>query len=110
MFKTKVLIQAAITLAASLALPAIASEYTFTITNNSSQAIREVWVSEDGEDWGYFDLDGTSIPAKGSLELEWDESTNSAGCFWWIQVEFSDGSESQATQFDFCDNPDLVLN
>ena len=91
-------------------LPALASEYTFTVTNNTSAPIREVFVSEDGENWGYFDLGGTSIPPRGTVELEWNESTNNSGCDWWLQVTFSNGEESDAVEFDFCDNPEIVVN
>ncbi len=101
---------ATMSLLATQMLPALANDYTFTVTNNSSAPIREVLVSEDGENWGYFDLGGTSIPPRGTVELEWDESTNSAGCDWWLQVVFSDGEESNAAEFDFCDNPKIVVN
>ena len=91
------------------AIPAWANDYWFTVTNNSSTPVREIWVSENGEDWQYFDLNGSSIPPSGSMKLVWDESTNDDACVWWIQAVYSDGEESQAAQFDFCSNPDLVL-
>ena len=91
------------------ALPSWANDYQFTVTNRSSTPIREVWVSEDGEEWQYFDLNGSSIPPNGSMTLVWDESTNDSDCTWWIQAVYSSGEESEAAQFDFCENPDLVL-
>ncbi len=92
------------------AIPAWANDYWFTVTNSSSTPVREVWVSEDGENWREFDLNGSSIPPSGSMTLIWDESTNYSGCTWWIQAVYSDGDESEAAQFNFCNNPDLVLS
>ncbi len=86
-----------------------AGEYTFEITNQTTAPITEVWASEDGETWSTFDLGKTSIPPKGSTTLVWDESTYDSGCVWWLQVVFKDGSESEALQFDFCENPDIVI-
>jgi hypothetical protein len=90
-------------------LPGWANDYWFTVINRSSTPVREVWVSEDGEDWQYFDLNGSSIPSNGSMQLVWDESTYDSGCVWWIQAVYSTGEESEAAQFDFCENPELIL-
>lgn len=109
LFKIAVAVMSATISLSAQAIPAWANDYWFKVTNNSSTPVREVWVSEDGENWREFDLDGSSIPPRGSMTLVWDESTNNSGCYWWIQAVYSDGEESEAAQFDFCDNPTLEL-
>ena len=34
----------------------IADEYTFEVTNKSRIAIKKILVSEDGKEYGYFDI------------------------------------------------------
>lgn len=109
LFKVAMAVMSATISLSAQAIPAWANDYWFNVVNRSSTPVREIWVSEDGEDWQYFDLNGSSIPPNGSMQLVWDESTNNSDCVWWIQATYSDGSESEAAQFDFCNNPDLVL-
>ena len=86
-----------------------AEEYTFEVENGTSVPIVQVLVSEDGEDWGYFSMDG-NVAAGDTGTLTWGEHTNNETCVQWIQVGFEDGTTSEASQFDFCNNPSLVVH
>ncbi|MCU0756044.1 MAG: hypothetical protein MUE46_13110 [Xanthomonadales bacterium] len=92
---------------ASLLGTAQAEEYSFTVNNNSGSKIVRIQVSEDGRNWGDFDI-GSGIPAGASSELTWAEHTNDAGCVWQFVASFADGSKSDAVAFDFCEE-DLEL-
>ena len=86
-----------------------APEYTFSVENQTAQAIVQVLVSEDGNDWGYFNLDG-NVASGETGTMTWGEHTNNEACVQWIQVGFEDGTSSEASQFDFCNNPSLVVH
>lgn len=98
----------ALALALSLfAVTASAGEYTFTVENNADQRIVKVEVSEDGEEWAYFDI-GSGIPSGESVELAWDQSTNSSDCEWMFRATFSGGDEMETDWVDFCED-DVVI-
>lgn len=80
-----------------------AQEFSFTATNSTNSAITEIWVSEDQDDWGYFDI-GNGIQPGATVDLIWDQSTNSENCEQWVTATFADGSESEPAMFDFCEN------
>ena len=84
-----------------------ADEYTFKVHNNTKQAIKKILVSEDGEEFGYFDI-GKGIKAGATVELVWDASTNGEDCEQYFKAVFADGEESEATAFDFCES-DVTL-
>ena len=81
--------------------------YSFKIHNNSGQAIKKVLASEDGEEFGNFDI-GKGIKPGATVELVWAASTNGESCHQFFKAVFADGSESEATEFDFCEEG-LVL-
>ena len=91
-------------LAFALALTSTAAlaEYSFVVHNNTKAKIIEIHVSEDGENWGKFDI-GKGIPAGASSQLVWDSSTDDSGCEWMFQATFSDGEVSEIVPFDFCE-------
>ena len=64
--------------------------------------------SEDGKEWGSFDVGRAGIPAGATTTLKWDKSTNNSDCKWYIKAVFDDGSETKAKKFDFCEE-DLEL-
>lgn len=93
--------------ASGLIASAHAEDYSFTVNNNSGSKIVRIQVSEDGRNWGDFDIGG-GIPAGASAELTWAEHTNDAGCVWQFAATFADGSTSDPVPFDFCEE-DLEL-
>ncbi len=78
------------------------SEYSFVVHNGTNSAIKGILVSEDGKNWGNFDI-GKGIAAGGSETLVWDSSTNHEDCHQWVKATFADGSEAKAAKFDFCE-------
>ena len=79
-----------------------AEEYSFKVTNNTKQMIKKILVSEDGKEYGYFDI-GKGIKPGQTVELVWDASTNGESCEQYFKAVFADGSESEPAQFDFCE-------
>ncbi len=77
-------------------------EYSFKVHNTTKVDIKKILASEDGKQWGNFDV-GAGIPAGESTKLVWDSSTNSKGCKWWFKAVFADGAEAEPVQFDFCE-------
>ncbi|WP_243438968.1 hypothetical protein [Fundidesulfovibrio soli] len=86
---------------------AFAGDYSFKVHNRTSVAIKQVLVKESGGKWGAFDI-GSGIGPGKKATLVWAAHTNSQDCDQWIKVVYADGSESQSTKFDFCED-DLVL-
>lgn len=85
-----------------MSVQAAESEYSFKVHNGTNSTIKKLLVSEDGKQWGDFDI-GSGIAAGKSDTLVWDSSTNNEGCVQWVKAVFADGSEAQAAKFDFCD-------
>jgi hypothetical protein len=82
-------------------------EYSFQVHNTTEEKITKLLASEDGKEFGSFDI-GKGIPAGDTVTLNWDKSTNGKGCKWFLKAVFSDGEESKAKKFDFCEE-DLEL-
>jgi hypothetical protein len=82
-------------------------DYSFKIRNNTKHRITKVMVSEDGKRWGEFDI-GDGIDAGAVEEMVWDKSTNGESCKQWFKAVFSNGEDSEAVKFDFCEKG-LVL-
>jgi hypothetical protein len=104
--KVLVLAAALVLMSTSFAF-ANASDYKFKVHNNTKQAIKKLYVSEDGKKWGQFDIGG-GIAAGATEELVWDKSTDSEACEQYFKVVFADGEESDPVKFDFCEKG-LVL-
>ena len=86
---------------------AFAEEYAFEVHNNSRMTITKILVSEDGENYGFFDI-GKGIKAGQAVELIWDSSTDGEACEQYIKAVYSNGQESEPAVFDFCEE-DVVL-
>jgi hypothetical protein len=99
----------AIAFAATLLVATVtmADEYTFKVHNNTRTAIRKILVSEDGDEYGYFDI-GRGIKPGQTVELVWDSSTNGESCEQYFKAVFADGEESEPAKFDFCEE-DVTL-
>lgn len=78
------------------------NEYRFKVHNNTKQDIKKIQVSQDGKNWGYFDI-GDGIKAGATDELVWDKSTDNEACEQYFRAQFSDGEWSDAVKFDFCE-------
>lgn len=85
-----------------------ANAYEFTVTNSTASKIVSVEASEDGKTWGAFDM-GAGLAAGASSTITWDASTDESGCAWQVRASYADGSESEPTEFDFCEE-DLTIN
>lgn len=96
-------------LAAALTLMAGSAwaEYSFKVHNSTDSKITAIEVSEDGSEWGGFDI-GSGIGAGETANLVWDESTDDSSCEWHFRATFADGSTSDEIPFDFCEE-DLEL-
>jgi hypothetical protein len=81
---------------------ALAGSYSFGVHNNSGSKIVKILVSQDGKSWGFFDI-GKGIAAGATETLVWDASTEGEDCEQYFKAVFADGSESDATVFDFCE-------
>lgn len=79
-----------------------ADEYRFSVHNNSDTLIKQILVSEDGEEWGYFAI-GKGIKSGATVELVWDSSTNGESCSQYFKAVFANGQESDPQAFDFCE-------
>jgi hypothetical protein len=88
--------------------PASAKEWYFWVDNHSSADITRLQVSQDKENWGYFDI-GSGIGSGEQTKIVWDPSTDNERCSQWIRALFSDNTASAPTQFDFCDDLDTPI-
>ena len=86
---------------------AIAAEYSFKVHNTTKNTIKKLLASEDGKDYGNFDI-GNGISPGQTVTLVWDKKTDNEDCEQFFKAVFDDGEESEAVQFDFCED-DLTL-
>lgn len=83
-------------------------EYSFKVHNTTKDKITKLLASEDGKEYGSFDVGRAGIAPDETITLKWNKSTNKSNCEWYIKAVFADGSETEAKQFDFCEeNLDL---
>jgi hypothetical protein len=82
-------------------------EYSFKVHNTTNDKITKLLASEDGKEYGSFDI-GKGIKPDETVTLKWDKKTNESGCKWYFKAVFADGEESEAKKFDFCEE-DLEL-
>ena len=85
-----------------LSLSAYGEEYSFKVKNNTDTKIKKILVSEDGNKYGFFDIGAGIEPGK-TVTLVWDSSTNGESCEQYFKAVFANGEESEAQQFDFCE-------
>lgn len=79
-----------------------AEEYKFKVHNNTNMKIAKILVSEDGEEYGFFDIGAGIAPGK-TATLVWDQSTNGEDCEQYFKAVFANGEESEPQKFDFCE-------
>lgn len=87
----------------SISLAAFAEDYTFKVTNNTDTKITKILVSQDGEEYGFFNI-GSGIKPGQTVELVWDSSTNGESCDQFFKAVFAGGEESEAAEFNFCES------
>lgn len=88
-------------------LTAADSEYSFKVHNTTKHTIKKLLASEDGKNYGNFDI-GKGIAPGATVTLAWDKKTDSEGCEQYFKAVFDDKEESEAKKFDFCED-DLTL-
>jgi hypothetical protein len=93
--------------AASESSAADDGQYSFKVHNTTKEKIVKLLASEDGKEYGDFDI-GAGIGAGKTITLNWDKKTNGSGCEWYFKAEFADGTETPEVKFDFCEE-DLEL-
>jgi hypothetical protein len=98
--KSKVLVLVVTVVLVSVS--AFAKDYKFKVKNNTDTKITKILVSEDGEEYGFFNI-GKGIEPGKTVELVWDSSTNGESCEQYFKAVFANGEESEAVQFDFCE-------
>jgi hypothetical protein len=86
-----------------MSVPAFAEEYSFKVTNNTDTKITKILVSEDGEEYGFFNIGSGINPGK-TVTLVWDSSTNGESCQQYFKAVFVNSEESEPQQFDFCED------
>jgi hypothetical protein len=99
-------------LCASLSVPMLsafaADQWHFVVKNKTGSKITKLQVSQDKSDWGDFDI-GSGIDPGKTETLVWDSSTDDENCDQWIRAKFSDGSYSEASKQDFCQDLDTPI-
>jgi hypothetical protein len=97
---------------AVFALPALqavaADQWHFKVKNGTQTRITKLQVSENKKEWGDFDVGRGIAPGK-TETMEWDSSTDSEGCDQWIRAAFSDGSFSEPSKQNFCEDLDTPI-
>lgn len=76
-------------------------EYSFKVHNVGKNRILKLLASEDGKNWGYFDI-GSGINPGETKTIVWDKSTDNQSCQQYFKAAFDDGLESPPKKFDFC--------
>jgi hypothetical protein len=84
-----------------------AAEYSFEVKNSTKDKVIKLEASEDGKEWGEFDI-GAGIKPGDTVQLVWDKSTEGENCEQKIRATYADKSETEETEFDFCEE-DLSL-
>ena len=90
------------------AVTAHAESYKFKVNNTTKNKMVKLLVSQDGKQWGEFNLGG-GVAAGTSAMMVWDESTNGQNCEQHVKAVYDDGAESEPATFDFCE-ADLELD
>jgi hypothetical protein len=78
------------------------SEFSFKVTNNTKYTIKKLLVAEAGKKYKYFDI-GTGVAPGKTVTLIWSKATDNEDCEQWFKAVYSDGVESEAAMFDFCE-------
>ena len=81
--------------------------YKFKVHNTTKDKITKLLASEDGKKYSFFDV-GKGIAPGETMTLVWGREGGD-DCEWFIKAVFSDGTETPAKKFDFCEE-DLELD
>lgn len=84
------------------------ANYKFKVHNDTKVKIVKLLVSEDGKEWGAFDI-GDGIKGAEDATLAWAEHTNDGNCEQQVKAVYADESASEVQTFDFCEK-DLTIN
>lgn len=84
---------------------AAAEQWYFFVKNDTGSKMTWLAASEDGRNWGRFDI-GSGIGAGKSAKLIWNKSTNDQSCDQYLKAKFADGSEIKSKKIDFCEDLD----
>ena len=87
---------------ALMSVSAFAEDYSFKVSNNTDTKITKILVSEDGEEYGFFNIGSGINPGK-TVTLVWHSSTEGENCEQYFKAVFSNGEESEPQKFDFCE-------
>lgn len=77
--------------------------YSFKVHNTTKEKITKLLASEDGKNFGNFDLGSAGIPPGETVTLKWDKKTDNSGCEWYFKAVYAGGDETEAKKFDFCE-------
>jgi hypothetical protein len=80
-----------------------AEDVSFKVTNTTNSLIKEVLVSQDAKEWGFFDI-GQGIKPGEEITLIWSEDSSNENCKQYIKAVWKDKSESEPVKFDFCED------
>ena len=107
----KNIVQASL-LCVAFALPtlqaAAADQWHFVVKNTTESRITKLQVSQDKKEWGDFDV-GRGIASGETATMLWDSSTDNENCKQWIRAKFMDGSFSEPSKQDFCEDLDTPI-
>jgi len=98
----------ALALSSSLSGSAQAADWYFYVQNDSSSRITRLEVKQKVGRWGSFNLGGGIAPGK-KVRIEWAASTNDQDCKQSLRATFADGSVTDPTSFDFCNDLDTPI-
>ena len=79
-------------------------EFSFKVHNTTKEKIVKLLASEDGQEYGSFDVGKSGIAPGETITLIWDKSTNNTDCQWLIKAVYEDGEESDPGKFNFCED------
>jgi hypothetical protein len=92
----------------TIAFANAADEWHFVVKNASKSKITALQVSQDNSKWGAFDVGG-GIGVGETATMVWAKSTDGENCDQWIRAKFSDGSFSEASKQNFCEDLDTPI-
>jgi hypothetical protein len=79
------------------------AEYSFQVTNSTKSTVTKLEVSEDGKEWGAFNV-GDGIHPGETATITWDKSTDNEDCKQKIRATYADQSKTEVSEFDFCED------
>jgi hypothetical protein len=93
----------AVAVAATLlfAIPAVAGDQDFTLHNNTSKTLKELYVSpHSSDDWGDDILGEDTLESGKSVDVKFPRAEDK--CHWDVKGEFEGGATAEVDDVDFC--------